>query len=128
MDIMKIVFFALVCVILIVILKNNRPEYALMVQIGGGVIIALFIVTKLMLMIGVLQDISNKIRFDGIYFKILLKVVGITYVAEFAMGICKDADQSAIAGKVELAAKVMILIVSLPVIYTLLDKIELLLD
>lgn len=123
MDIIKIVMIGIICVVLVVMLKSIRPEYALLVEIIGGVIIFFLILTKISSIYGLLQDLSQKIKFDSLYFKILMKVVGISYIAEFGISICKDAGQSAIASKIELGAKILILIVALPVLNVLLEKI-----
>lgn len=127
MDIIKIVMIGIICVVFVVMLKNIRPEYAILVEIIGGVIIFFLVLTKIASIYGLLQELSQKIKFDSLYFKILMKVVGISYIAEFGISICKDAGQSAISSKVELGAKILILIVSFPVLNVLLEKIALIL-
>jgi stage III sporulation protein AD len=121
MEIIKIVAFALVCVILILILKNIRPEFALLLQVLSGIFIFFIILAKITGFLEVIQRLGDLVQFDKGYLEILLKIVGISYIAEFGIGFCKDAGQNAIASKLELSAKIFILIVALPVIQGLIE-------
>ena len=125
MDIIKMVSLAIVCMLLITMLKNTRPEYALLVEIMGGITLFLMILGKVITVFGLMETLTLRIKFDPLYFKILMKVVGIAYIAEFGMSLCRDAGLSAMAAKVELGAKILILMVALPVLNILLEKIAL---
>jgi stage III sporulation protein AD len=121
MEIIKIVSFAMVCVVLILIVKNTRPEFAMMLEVLSGILIFVIILAKITGFVEVIQRLGAMVEFDKGYLGILLKIVGISYVAEFGIGFCKDSGQNAIASKLELSAKIFILIVSLPVIQGLFE-------
>ena len=86
--------------------------------------IFVYILTKVETLLAFIGKLDGWVIVDNRYFALILKMIGITYVAEFAMNICKDAGYSAIAGQIELFAKLSILVVSLPVLGTFLDVLE----
>ena len=71
-----------------------------------------------------LQEIQELIRINPVYLNTLLKMTGITYIAEFSSGICKDAGYGALGSQIEIFGKLSILAVSLPVILALLDTLQ----
>ena len=83
--------------------------------------ILFFSISKLEIIIDLLKKLSNKIDINIGFFSILLKITGIAYLSEFASNICKDAGETAIASKVELAGRVLIIALSIPIISTLLE-------
>jgi stage III sporulation protein AD len=125
MDIIKIIIFVLVCVVLIITIKNTRPEYALLLEIAAGVSVFFVISKEIFLLYKEINVIYEKIGLDSFYLQILIKVIGIAYIAEFGIGFCKDANQYALASKIELAGKISILLVALPMISSILEKINL---
>lgn len=124
LDILRIVAFVLICVVLILIVRNNNVEYALMIEILAGVFLLSIIFGELKGLVGMVENLANRINFEIVYLDVLLKIVGVAYIAEFAIGFCKDAGQEAIASKVELCAKVFILVIALPVIFALVEVME----
>ena len=70
-----------------------------------------------------LNSYAQKVNIDLVYFSTLLKIIGIAYIAEFGAEVCRDAGEGAIASKVELAGKVIIIILAVPIITSLLDLI-----
>lgn len=123
MDILQIACIGIIAVILAAILKNQRPELALQVSIATGLLIFIVIAIKLTAVIEFIQTFSKKADIDSSYITILLKIVGIAYIAEFAAEVCKDANETSIASKIELAGKVTIVILSVPIISSLLDMV-----
>lgn len=121
MTLFKIVGFGIIAVSLIIILKNQRPEIALMCIVASSVIILLFIFDELKNIIDLINSLMANSSIDSTYIKIILKVIGITYIIEFGKDICKDAGESAIANKIELAGKVIIVSLSIPVVASLVD-------
>jgi stage III sporulation protein AD len=73
--------------------------------------------------VGILEDIAGLVNADSQYISLILKIIAIAYIAEFGSQICADAGESAIASKIELAGKILILIVSTPVLYGLVHLI-----
>ena len=124
MDVLKILGLAIISVILIVVLKDQKKEIALIMTIFACVILMLFAMTKMESVIGVIESLINKSGINKDFFLIILKVTGIAYLIEFGKNICIDAGQKAIATKLEMAGKVIILTISLPVISALVNVIS----
>ena len=124
MDVLKILGFGIISVILIVVLKEQKKEIALIMTIFACVILMLFAMTKMESVIGVIESLINKSGINKEFFLIILKVTGIAYLIEFGKNICIDAGQKAIATKLEMAGKVIILTISLPVISALVNVIS----
>ena len=122
-DVIKIIAIGLLAVILIIIIKQYKQEYALYISIIAGVIILYMMMNRLEGIIDLLKSITNKAGVSSEFLGILLKITGIAFLAEFAISICKDAGESAIANKVEIGSKVVIISMSIPIISNLLDVI-----
>lgn len=123
MSLVQIVSFAIVATLIAMILKQYRPEYTLLVSLFAGVVILAFAVSKVEMIISLLEGLIQDIGINQEFFVILLKITGIAYVIEFASNVCKDAGESAIASKVELAGKLLIVTLSVPIISTLMETI-----
>ena len=117
MDIVKIIGIGLIAVIIIVILKQYRPEFAMYASLIAGILIFALIATKLSGIIEVLKSLSSKTAV------LLIKITGIAILTEFTVSICKDAGESAIASKVDLGGKVIIMSMSVPIMSSLLEVI-----
>ncbi len=124
MDIFKIAGIGLAATVLAVFVKNWKPELAIQISLIATVIIFASVLPYLKTLIDMFKDISNKSGIETRYIGIVLKVIGIAYVAQFASELCKDAGESAIASKIEVAAKVIIMTLSMPVIYSLLEVVN----
>ena len=85
--------------------------------------IFVYILTKIQVVLEFVKKLEGMIAIDGAYIGLIMKMVGITYAAEFAANVCKDAGYSAIAGQIEIFAKMSILVVSLPVLMAVIDTI-----
>lgn len=122
-DIIKIIAVGLIAVIIVIIIKQYKPEFTIYVSLITGAIILYMIFGKLQGIINLLQSISNKAGVNSQFLSLLLKITGIAFLAEFAINICKDAGESAIASKIEIGSKVIIVSMSIPIISSLLDVI-----
>lgn len=123
MDIIKIIGIAFLAVIIIIILKQYKPEFAMYVSILAGAIILFMSVGKIQGIIQILQNISSKTAINGEFLGILIKITGIAFLTEFAVSICKDTGETAIASKVDLGGKVIIIAISIPIVSSLLETI-----
>ncbi|MTI48201.1 stage III sporulation protein AD [Sporosalibacterium faouarense] len=123
MEIMQIAGIGIIATILAVILKEQKQEIALQISIVAGLVIFLFVITKLEYVVEVLSTLADRVDLDFIYFSTILKVIGIAYIAEFAAQVSRDAGEGAIASKIELGGKVLIMVVSMPILMGLLDLI-----
>lgn len=122
-EIIKIIGIGLVSLVIIIILKQYKPEYAIYVSIIAGILILFLSIEKIRGIINVLQSISNKTYINQQFLSILLKITGIAFLTEFAVSICSDAGEKAIASKIEIGSKVVIITMSIPIITSLLELI-----
>ncbi|MDF2520629.1 MAG: spoIIIAD [Clostridia bacterium] len=123
MDIMRIVMIGIIATILAVILREQKPEIALQVSIVTGLMIFIFVITKLNSVIAVMKYFASKTNIDLLYFTTILKVIAIAYITEFGVQVCKDAGEGSIASKIEFAGKVLIMVMAVPIVAALFDVI-----
>ena len=122
-DVIKIIGIGLLALIIIVILKQYKPEFAIYVSMIAGVLILVLSIQKLTGIINLLQSLANKTYINKSFLSILLKITGIAFITEFAVSICSDAGEKAIASKIEIGSKVIIIAMSMPIISSLLELI-----
>ena len=122
-EIIKIIGIGLIALVIVIILKQYRPEYAIYISIISGVLILFMAMEKLSGIINLLQSISNKTHINKEFLGILLKITGIAIITEFATSICVDSGEKAIATKIEIGSKVIIIAMSIPIISSLLELI-----
>lgn len=123
MEIAQIVGFGLIAAVLAVVLRQEKPELALLLSIGAGVLLFLMVLTKIGAVINVLRDLSVRANVNLLYLGTILKIVGIAYIADFGAQLCRDAGESALASKIEFAAKVLILVLAIPIVMAVLDTL-----
>lgn len=123
MNITQIIATAFIATFIVLLLKQYKPEYATFVSIIAGIIILVFVTNRITNIIELIETLIEDVGINKEFFKILLKITGIAYLIEFASNVCKDAGESAIASKVELAGKILIVAVSIPIISTLVQTI-----
>ncbi|GAB6876022.1 stage III sporulation protein AD [Thermaerobacter litoralis] len=121
MTIAQVVGIALVASVLLVLLRQARPEWALLLSIVTAVAVFLLLVDDIAAVLRVLQQVADRADLDGRYTATLLKIVGVAYLAEFGAQLCRDAGESALAAKVELAGKVVILLLAVPILMAVLE-------
>lgn len=121
MEIFKVLAFCLITAIICLILKQQKSEYALLVSVAGGVIILTFLIKNILVPITVLQQKIESYGIDADYFKTALKALGIGYVTTFIADTCRDAGQANLATKAELAGKCAIFLLSVPLIFSVLE-------
>lgn len=123
MNIIQILIFGLVTTIIIVTVKQQRPDIALLISLAGGTVILIFVVSSLSVVIETISNLFNKSNMDSVYITTILKVIGIAYLADFGAQLCKDAGESAIAAKIELGGKILILLLAIPILTALMELI-----
>lgn len=122
-DVIRIIGIGLLALIIIVILKQYKPEFAIYVSMIAGVLILVLSIQKLTGIINLLQSLANKTYINKSFLNILLKITGIAFITEFAVSICSDAGEKAIASKIEIGSKVIIIAMSIPIITSLLELV-----
>lgn len=122
-EIIKIIGIGLIALVVAIILKQYRPEFAIYVSMVAGILILVLIMEKFTGIINLLKSISDKTYINQQFLGILLKITGIAIITEFAVSICSDAGEKAIASKIEIGSKVIIIAMSIPIISSLLELI-----
>lgn len=120
----KVALLGIAAVFLALPFKNSKPEYGTGISLAACILILFLAVNKLEVIIGSLGRIQKYLAFNEAYIQLLLKIVGITYVAELASELCRDAGYATVANQVELVGKLTILTMSMPVLLSLLDTIH----
>ena len=123
MDIVKIIGIGLTALIVIIILKQYKPEFTVYVSLIAGAIILFIVMDKLEGIINILQTLANKTGTGSSFLKILLKITGIAVLTEFAVSVCKDSGETAVASKIDFGGKIIIISISIPIITGLLELI-----
>ena len=121
--IIKIIGISLIALIIIILLKQYKPEFAIYISLLTGVLILLLVIDQLSQIITLLQSLATKASINSTFLGLLIKITGIAFLAEFAVSICKDAGEGAIASKIEIGSKIIIIAMSIPIISSLLEII-----
>lgn len=124
MDVIKIIGVAFVTAVSAIVLRATKPELSFAVTVTGVIVILLFIVDSLQATLSMFSTISTVTGVDNGLLKILLKIVGVGYLTEFGAGILNDFGSNAVADKVVLGGKLTIVVLSLPIIESLLALIK----
>ena len=115
MDIFQIACIAIVTTVLVLLLQS-RPELAMMVGLAGGVLILLQVLPYITNIVQAIEEVAQLAGIEMQYIGIVLKATGIAVLITVCSAVCKDAGQTAIAAKLEIAGRVVILMLSLPVL------------
>ena len=113
----KIAVLGITGILLALFLKDNRPVFAVLISMASCMLIFFCAVEKL-------RYLSESLHIKDAYVKILFKMIGITYVADFAAGICKDAGYGAISSQIEFFGKISVLATGTPVLLALFETIR----
>jgi stage III sporulation protein AD len=123
MDIVNIVGIGLIATLLILILQEQKTVVTFLLSLFVGIVIFLFIIGKIAEVIAMLQRLADQTKVNAVYFQTILKIMGIAYVTEFGAQIVRDAGQEAIASKIELAGKVLIMVLAIPIITVVIETV-----
>ena len=121
MNIMQIVGIGISGALISVILKEYKPVYAMCVGIVTAGVIFYFLLSEIYYIFQVVQTISDRLSIDSDYISIVIRLIGLAYVSRFGSDLCRDAGQNAIAQKIELAGKIMLVATSIPIITAVLN-------
>lgn len=128
MDILKIAAVALSGVLLSSILKSINKEVSLYVILSTAVIILFSLIDNLGSIFSFMENIYKDITYGREFFPIILKVLTVAYITDFTAQICKDAGEASIGNKVELAGKITIFYLAIPIFTAIIELIETLLE
>lgn len=121
--IFKIIGLAFVIVVAVMVVKQTKPEMAILVGVAGSIIFFFYIIDLLEQAFGVFTYILDSTGLNSELFVVLLKIIGVGYLTEFSANICNDSGNSAVANKILLAGKLVIFVLAIPIIKSLIDII-----
>ncbi len=124
MEVLKIGLLGVTGVLLALQFKSNKPEFGLYIGFAVCLLLFSFAVSGLSSVFENIKEMGQYISGNGIYFRILLKVIGVTYICEFSSGICKDAGYSSIAGQIEIFGKLSVLASGMPILLAIIESIQ----
>ena len=124
MSVLTIGILGIAGALLAVELQGLKGEYGIYLVAPVGLVIFFYGVTKLKTVIETIRQVQSYIRLNRMYLEVLLKMIGITYIAEFSSGICKDAGYGSLGSQIEIFGKLSVLAVSMPILLALLDTVQ----
>lgn len=122
-DLARIVGLGLVLVIVLTFLRDRYPAVAVQLMMAFVAGVALLLVPSLNRIVGVFADLGARAQVNTAYVDAVLRVIGVAYIASFGAQMCKDAKEEALASVIELAGKVIIALLALPVLTGILDTL-----
>lgn len=123
MELIKIIGIGFITVIITIILKEYKKDFAIYVILIGGALILYLSFDTLVTIVSFLKDLSSKGKIDNSFISLLLKITGISILSEFAVSICKDCGEASIASKIDLGGKILVISLSIPVIGNALEQL-----
>lgn len=123
MDIIQIVILGIIASILFILLKDMNEPFAFFILIVTGIIIFAIVIQQIGIVFSFLETLGEKAQINGIYMQTILKIIGIAYIAELGSSLVKDAGLQSVATKIELAGKISILLLAIPIITAVIEAI-----
>lgn len=124
MEILKMSAFALVAVVIIVLIKQERKEIGVTISIIATTILAVYAIVQLNDIVNLLFDLISKVGVNAKYLEIILKVVGIAYIVELTKDVCVDSGETALGSKVEMTGKIVMVVMTIPIITGVVEVIN----
>ena len=121
--IFKLVGIAMIGVIVVLVLKTAKPEFAVFATIATGVVMLVVLTSSLTKVILAFDNIVAKSGVDENVFSAILKIIGIGYLTEYSSQIATDAGCGSIAQKLQLGGKIIIFLVSISIVTSLVDVV-----
>ncbi|ARA99179.1 MULTISPECIES: stage III sporulation protein AD [Geobacillus] len=122
-DILQIVSLGLIATFLVALLKEQKSNLAFLLTVFVGCTIFLLLVDQISEILLMLREMAEGAHIQMVYLETMLKIIGIAYIAEFAAQISKDAGQGAIAAKIELGGKIVILALAVPILTAIIEAV-----
>ncbi|MTH52361.1 stage III sporulation protein AD [Bacillus mangrovi] len=123
MQIIQIVGLGLVATFLALVVKEQKPTFAFLLVVFTGCVIFLYLVDQVYEIIRMIEKIALNAQVNLIYVETIMKIIGIAYIAEFGAQLTKDAGQGAIASKIELGGKILILTMAIPILTVIIETV-----
>ncbi|MCL2603685.1 MAG: stage III sporulation AC/AD family protein [Defluviitaleaceae bacterium] len=116
MAILQIIATGILCAVLALTVKKQRPEIALLITIASGVLLFIMVLPELAYAVSVFTQLGEMMDGGMRYVGLVLRVIGVAYMAELGASVCMDAGESAIAAKIDLAGRLIIIVMAMPIV------------
>ncbi len=123
MSLISVVFAAVIVVLIALKLREMGSGYEILMSIGACVMVMYFVIGRFRQIAGYIDRLVSYVSVDITYIDIILKMIGIAYICQFATDICRDAGYQAIASQVEMAGKISLILLSMPVLMSVIDLV-----
>lgn len=120
---MQIVGLGLVATFLAALLNQHKSSLTTLFVVFVGSVMFLILIDQIQAVLHMIERIASQAKVSNVYVETLLKIIGIAYIAEFGAQVTKDAGQGAIASKIELAGKILILVMAIPILTVVIETI-----
>jgi stage III sporulation protein AD len=123
-EIIKLAFLGIVGALVALQIKGHRPEFALLVGLGIGIVILVYGMNRLSGVLNQFAVIRAYLGDSAAYLKILFRVIGMTYLCEFSAGICRDAGFGVIADQLVIVGKLAVLLNGIPILLAVFEQLQ----
>lgn len=123
MDIVQIILIGIIASLLFIILKDLNAPFAFFIIVISGIVIFFIVIQQVGSIIQLIHTLGQKASIENIYLETILKIIGIAYITELGANLTKDAGLGAVASKIELAGKIFILLLAIPIITAVIEAI-----
>lgn len=123
MEIVQIVGLGFIVTVLILVIKEQKPLFAFLLAAFTGIFIFLFLIGQIGDVIRTLEQLAEKSNVNTMFLKTILKIIGVAYIAEFGAQVVRDAGAESIASKIELAGKLIIIVMAVPIITVIIETV-----
>lgn len=124
MSLAGIMFLGIAAALTAVLFKQIKGEYSIYIIVAAAIFLFILVMSEMSSVIQAVNQIKNYIHFDDDYINILIKIVGISYLTQFSSDICKDCGYHSLANQLQIFGKISVLAVSMPVVLSLLETIN----
>lgn len=123
MNLIAVAFAAVIVVLIATKIKDMDTGYGVLLSIAGCVLVMYFVVGKFRQITEYIDRITEYVSVNIAYIDVILKMIGLAYVCQFSSDICKDAGYNAMASQVEMAGKISLILLSMPVLMSVIDLV-----
>lgn len=120
---MQLIGVGMVSTILCIVIKKDRPEIAMFIAMLTGITILLSVIFKLNFIVESIQTLAKTANIPTMYITLIIKLIGIAYLMEFAIQLCKDCGEGNIASKLEFGGKIIVMTMSFPILLSIVEMI-----
>ena len=123
MNLIAVAMISVIIVLMAIKIKDMDAGYGVLLSIAGGVMVMYFVISRFRQLADSLDRLTSYVTVNITYIDVILKMIGLAYVCQFSSDICKDAGYNAIASQVEMAGKLSLILLSMPVLMSVIDLV-----